>query len=193
MIPSPSQSGFSLVETLVAITVLLLVIVGPMSISSSVARSTSYSSEQVVAFFLAQEGAELAQKARDDLQLQFFDGTNLTPWATFTGTTYAKCFEPTGCGLQLIDGDADGRLEPPEDCGSASCRLFIDSNGGRARYSYTTTGTTTPFTREIFMSSPAGAVDREVEVTSRVSWQTGNQRRIQSVEAKTYLFNVYER
>jgi len=194
MIHSHSQSGFSLVETLVAITVLLLVIVGPMSISSSAARSTSYSSEQVIAFFLAQEGAELAQKARDDLQLQYFDGaSNPTPWADFIGTNagdpYYRCFQSGGCGLELIDGDSDGRLVTPINCGSSPCRLHLDEAGGRARYTYDPTGaTTTPYSRVVYMNETAG---REVEVISRVSWQTGNQRRVQTVEAKTYLFNVY--
>jgi type II secretory pathway pseudopilin PulG len=195
MISSHQESGFSLVETLVAITILLLVIVGPMSISSSVARSTSYSSEQVVAFFLAQEGAELAQKARDDLQLQYFDGSNENPWADFTGTDsndpYYRCFEASGCGLQLRDGDANGELASPINCGNSNpCRLHINKDGGRARYTYSPTDTTiTPYSRIITMKETSG---REVEIISRVSWQTGGQRRVQTVEAKTYLFNVYK-
>jgi prepilin-type N-terminal cleavage/methylation domain-containing protein len=195
MIYKHSQSGFSLVETLVAITILLIVIVGPMSISSSAARSTSYSSEQVVAFFLAQEGAEIAQKARDDLQLQFFNGSNSTPWDDFTGTAsadlYNECFSSGGCGLELTDGSADGALNSPLNCGSGSvsCRLFIDDAGGRARYTYVSTGTSTPYARTIFMNELSG---REVEVVSRVTWQTGSQRQLQTVEVKTYLFNVYD-
>jgi len=193
MISSHQESGFSLVETLVAITILLLVIVGPMSISSSAARSTSYSSEQVVAFFLAQEGAELAQKARDDLQLESFAGANSTPWDDFVGTAsadlYNECFSSGGCGLELADGDANGTLRNPLNCGSNSCRLFINNGNERTRYTYVDTGaTTTPYTRTIYMNETAG---REVEVISRVSWQTGTQRRIQTVEVKTYLFNVY--
>jgi len=39
------------------------------------------------------------------------------------------------------------------------------------------------------MTETAG---REVEVISRVTWQTGNQRQLQTVEVKTYLFNVYD-
>jgi prepilin-type N-terminal cleavage/methylation domain-containing protein len=195
MIYKHPQSGFSLVETLVAITILLIVIVGPMSISSSAARSTSYSSEQVVAFFLAQEGAELAQKLRDDLQLQFFEGSNSDPWDDFTGTAsadlYNECFATGGCGLELSDGSVDGLLEAPLNCGSGSvsCRMFINDAGGRTRYTYASVGTTTPYTRTIFMNEIAG---REVEVISRVAWQTGSQRQLQTVEVKTYLFNVYD-
>lgn len=194
MIPSQTQSGFSLVETLVAITILLIVIVGPMSISSSAARSTSYSSEQVVAFFLAQEGAELAQKARDDLQLENFAGSNSTPWSDFIGTNhgdlYNECFSSGGCGLELVRGSAAGALRQPVNCGSNTCRLHINSAGERTRYTYNTANSTiTPYTRVIKMRETAG---REIEVISSVSWQTGTQRRVQTVEAKTYLFNVYQ-
>lgn len=194
MISIHSQSGFSLVETLVAITILLLVIVGPMSISSSAALSTSYSSEQVVAFFLAQEGAELVQKARDDLQLRYFDGSVATPWADFVNTSsvnpLSQCYQTDGCGLELVDGNANGALALPTDCGSDPCRLYIDNSGGRARYTYNSVGTiSTPYSRIIYMNETAG---REVEVISLVSWQTGNQRQVQTVEAQTYLFNVYD-
>ena len=81
------QSGFSLVETLVAISILLIVIVGPMTISMQSAKSSSFASEQVQAFFLAQEGLELAEKARDDLLLrsELFDGNppSYLSWGTF--------------------------------------------------------------------------------------------------------------
>ncbi|MCA9355357.1 prepilin-type N-terminal cleavage/methylation domain-containing protein, partial [Candidatus Kaiserbacteria bacterium] len=95
------QEGFSLVETLVAITILLIVVVGPMKIIISASNSTSFSGEQVVAFFLAQEGAEIAQKARDDLVLRKFlptaDSEYLaSPWDKFKDSsnsgTYRRCF-----------------------------------------------------------------------------------------------------
>jgi type II secretory pathway pseudopilin PulG len=197
MISPHQESGFSLVETLVAITLLLLVIVGPMSISSSAARSTSFSSEQVIALFLAQEGAELVQKARDDLQLEHFESPpsgSPVAWNDFADSDpsdlYHECFDSAGCGLQVINGDSDGNLDSPVECSSNSCRLFLDSAGGRTRYSYdTTVGTSTPFTRQIIMDEIATG---EVEVISRVSWQSGDQRQVQTVEVTTSLFNVYE-
>lgn len=135
-----TQGGFSLVETLVAITLLLLVIVGPMTIVSSSARSTSFSSEQVTAFFLAQEGAELVQKARDDLQLQNYGQTG---WNTFTNTsgTYSACYTTSGCGL-TIRTDSTGTLNTPVSCSTlANCNLSLQTTGtARSRFVHPTLG-----------------------------------------------------
>lgn len=193
---SSSQSGFSLVETLVAITILLIVIVGPMTISATAARSTSFSSEQVIAFFLAQEGVEIAQKTRDDLVLANFtlpadpsDG-----WFDFTNSTaagtYVDCFEADpggGCGLEL-NTDSTGSLKPPVSCGT-SCLLYYDIGGARSRYTYSVTATSTPYTRTIYFEATSNP--NEVKVTSKVTWRTGSQRKEQEASVVTYLFNVY--
>ena len=188
-----SQNGFTLVETLVAVTILLLVMIGPMSISATAARSTSFSSEQVTAFFLAQEGAEITQKARDDRVLaNFFPADPTDGWLEFTDTTvgaaYADCYEADGCGLEL-NTDATGSLKNPVDCTDVGCGLNFDPNGDRARYTYNhLVGTITPYTRTIYMEIINA---NEVKVTSEVTWRTGSLRSLQKVEVVTYLFNVY--
>jgi prepilin-type N-terminal cleavage/methylation domain-containing protein len=193
-----NQGGFSLVETLVAITILLIVITGPMTISSTTARSTSYSSEQVIAFFLAQEGAELAQKARDDYVLDYFynKDNNITPnpspWTRFTDVTsagvYKNCFA-TGCGLELKDVSNIGELNTVINC-TSGCLLYYNntSSAKRAHYSYIAgTNEATKYSRVIKMSVVAGGV----KVVSTVTWRTGSQRNSQKAEVETFLFNVY--
>lgn len=185
------QSGFTLVETLVAITILLLVITGPMSISARAAKSTSFSSEQVVAFFLAQEGAEIAQKGRDDILLANFTNPT-TAWNTFTNTsgTFQHCFGANGCGLEL-NTNAAGTLKNPVNCSGTSCTLYVDSNTAntRSRYTHTSSGNTaTSYLRVIKMQKYG---EREVKVTSTVYWRTGSQKESQKVEVETYLFNIY--
>lgn len=199
MISQKLQSGFSLVETLVAITILLIVIVGPMTITSSSATSTSFASEQVVAFFLAQEGAELAQKARDDIVLQgFVTGANPAPYATFweefsdetAGGMYEDCFSGNGCSLEISEL-TDGAIESPSACTGTNCVLYYDSSTSdvRSRYTHTSLGNTvTDFTRTIFFTNVNA---REVEVISRVEWFNGSVEVSQQVEVETYLFDVY--
>ena len=187
------KSGFSLIETLVAISILLIVMMGPMTISSSAARSTSFSSEQVTAFFLAQEGAELTQKVRDDLQLVFFSGTQNNPWTTFTNIngTYQSCYGANGCDF-TISNSQTGTVTIT-NCGSSqtACSLYFNgtTQNLRSRFTHTVgTNATTPFTRKITLQNVSA---NEVKVISRVTWRTGSFLREQEVKVETRLFNVY--
>lgn len=197
-----SQQGFTLVETLVAITILLLVITGPLTISTSAARSTSFSSEQVVAFFLAQEGAELMQKARDDVLLRKFLPTSnpsyrANPWGIVMSESpsgpYADCFisNGNGCGLEL-NTDTNGTLRSPVLCTAGNCILYFDDSTDRAKYTHVSPFSGAPptsFSRVITLSTILGS--RDVKVESTVTWRTGSQREMQEVKVETYLYNVY--
>ena len=192
------QSGFTLVETLVAITILLLVIVGPMTISSNAAKSTTYSSDQVIAFFLAQEGAELVQAYRDDYFLEYLDdvisgaSSPIDPWDEFrnSGNALGTCFGASGCGLELQTSGFGTVV----NCGSSSCRLYLDTNTvtKRSRYTHqnpTNTYEQTPYTRTIRIEQIPG--QEEVRVISTVTWRSGNLLNEQSARVETYLLNTY--
>ncbi len=196
------QTAFSLVETLVAITILLLVIVGPMAISTASSRSTSFGNEQAVAFLLAQEGVELIQKARDDLVLQHprFNGSNGDPWSDFrretgapSASVFRNCYQATGCATHMrrtLYGDLYTVASRLPACSSIdTCRLYFDSSPNeRARYTHVVTSEPTPYTRVIRMTKIG---TDEVKVVSTVTWRSGFSRDQQSVSVETSLFNVY--
>ena len=195
-----SQSGFSLVETLVSITILLIVIIGPMTIMSTASNSASFASDQVIAFFLAQEGAELAQKARDDIVLNRFldpsDGSyDANPWGTFTNETsggpYYECFLSSGCGLEITES-GDGAIDTPQNCGTASaCDLYYDdaTANTRSRYTHDSTGNSeTPFRRTVTFETISAS---EIRVVSEVEWFSGRTRNAQSIQVETFLIDVY--
>jgi prepilin-type N-terminal cleavage/methylation domain-containing protein len=188
------QSGFSLVETLVAITILLIVITGPMSISSSTAKSTSFASEQVVAFFLAQEGAEIAQRARDDLYLQNFPSDLQQGWDDFTTETTGGpmefCYTTNGCGLEL-NTDTEATLIAPFECSGDACRLYTGTLGERAYYTHEDVDNDkTIYSRVVTMEVVGTDLD-EVHVVSTVTWRTGSLIEDQEVVVETYLYNFY--
>ncbi len=196
-----TQSGFSLIETLVAITILLIVIVGPLSITSSTARSTSFASDQVTAFFLAQEGAELIQKVRDDYLLRQFLPTNdfwylSDPWTEFTrtsgGVQLQNCYTAQGCRVEIGE-NANGTLTPSilAQCSTTNCRLYYNdvTNTKRSRYTHSSANATiTPFTRVVRISI---INEYEVRVTSEVTWRSGLTSTEQKVSVVNHLFNVY--
>ncbi len=195
-----NQSGFSLVETLVAISLLLIVIVGPMTISAKSAKSSTFATEQIQAFFLAQEGLELAQKARDDMQLEYFEDLGVTkpnPWGDFMDSSptgvYKDCFNPTGCGLSW-KGGSDGELTVT-NCGAC---LLYENTAVSARASHYTYWSNSgvnppyPFTRKIYFETTGLDIDREVRVRSVVTWRTGSIIADQKVELDSYLYNTYD-
>ena len=196
-----TESGFSLVEVLVSITILLLVIVGPMEIISKSINSTNFSTEQVNAWFLAQEGLELAQKGRDDLVLSNFKfqitgSGEASPFTKFTDLSgkYGACF---GSGCDLTVDDTPAAALTVTNCGViGNCKFYLTPTSDSARASYVHSGSgnsPTPYTRVIKMErTPAAGKVREIKVTSTVTWRTGSLISSQKVEAVTYLFNVYD-
>lgn len=187
------QQGFSLVEMLVSISILLLVVTGPMTVTSRTSKSSTFATEQVQAFFLAQEGLELAQKLRDDLLLPHLatPSTLATPWARFTDTTnagaYRFCHGASGCGLEW-NGNND--VFSPSDCAGASlCRLYRKTNPDRSLYTYSNANSVvSPYTRKIYFSNTGG---NAVRIRSVVTWRTGSLVAEQKVEVETYLYNIY--
>jgi len=202
MINSSSQSGFSLIETLVAITILMLVIVAPMTITSQTAKSSSFASEQVTAFFLAQEGVELVQKARDDLQVRHFlpdsDASYLAaPWDSFTNNSsgpMAGCFFNSACGIEIEDHQTNSLNDiiTPISCSTSNienCRLYRTTNNQRSKFTHTASGAeVTPYTRTISLEQIG---TNEVKIVSRVTWRTGSLKNDQAVEVQGRVFNIY--
>ncbi|MEN9881078.1 MAG: hypothetical protein RLZZ308_261 [Candidatus Parcubacteria bacterium] len=116
--------GFTLLETLVSITIITLVIIGPLAFfttSSSYARQTR---ETMVATYLAEEAIELWQNHYDSLYVYCKKQPSLDPciptgdettgetaWRVFksqiaTESAYSSCFvtqNSAGCSFDFID------------------------------------------------------------------------------------------
>ncbi len=115
--PKTKNKGFTILETLVAITIILLAITGPLDIIAHSLKASYYSRDEVTAFYLAQEAIEYARNQRDNNELD--------PNATVSGW------------LKGVTGNADG-AECLNDAGTAAthrCVLVQDSSGN---YTYQT-------------------------------------------------------
>jgi prepilin-type N-terminal cleavage/methylation domain-containing protein len=62
---SEKRGGFTLIETLVALAILSIAVVAPMSLVAQSLTSSLYARDQVTAFFLAQEALEAVHNIRD--------------------------------------------------------------------------------------------------------------------------------
>src|SRR3989344_7463657 len=86
-----TNRGFTIVESLVAITILVLVVTGVTSAVQTSLSSYIFSKNQIIAFYLAQEGFEQIRNMRDENGIK--DRSSPTNWLSGLNL----CFDVNGC------------------------------------------------------------------------------------------------
>ena len=156
------STGFTLIETLVAITLLTISVVAPMTLVARSLTTAYYSRDQITAFHLAQEGIEAVRHLRDHNILE----TALdTPTNILAGIRTDRPFT-----VDAVNGTIDN---PP--CTSTTCPP-LQTDPTKTFYGYGSGWTNTSFTRTVravTVRSDAG-VPQEVRITVTVSWRTGS-------------------
>ncbi len=102
-----TKTGFTLVETLVAITILLLAIGGPMFAVSQSLKSSYYARDQITAFYLAQDAIEYIRNLRDENALT---GGTWSDFTSMSGGPISDCI-----GLTCRVDSSDNKIEPCSD------------------------------------------------------------------------------
>lgn len=152
------QGGFTLIETFVAIFVMMMAIVAPMSIVSKALSSARYAKEQVTAFYLAQEGIELVRNIRDNNAISKTGLWNEGALGNSASGSENVCYAASGCQI-------DAKNLTVQNCTGACPVLNIDTNG---IYTYGTVGTTpSQFTRTIQIRKLNST---EINISSTVLW-----------------------
>lgn len=167
-IPLLSDAGFTLIETLVAISLLSIAITAPMSLTSQSLSSAYYARDQITAYNLAQEGLEAVRAVRDGQIL-------LISQSPAAGTSL---FGPIPVDQDFtIDSRQSDPVTAISTCAGACPPLETDGTV----YGYdpdTSVWVATHFTRVLhacyIQASGAcnGTVSDEMRVTVRVSWPT---------------------
>ncbi len=191
-----TSRGFTLVETLVSITILLIVIIGPMTVASRGMQNAFYAGDQTTAIYLAQEAIEHIQRLRDDAALQNYqdyvaDGSDADgdTWSWYTALN-ANCRDSNGCDMNFEASPITYR-----DCSTpANCQLnkYTGATFGDRVYGYTIGAEWAPsiFTRRVRVGQLS---DGGLPVTVTVSWNSNLFRSTRTVTLQTYLYDVYKR
>ncbi len=161
-------NGFTLIETLVAVSLLVIAIVAPMSLVAQSLTTAYYARDQVAAYSLAQEGIEAVRAVRDgnilanattgssnDLLLNIPINQNFTVDARIAG----------GTGLV--------------SCGINPCQLLqVDPAG--SLYGYQSGWADTKFRRTVYANykgpNALNSGHDEIRVTVTVTWETATGR-----------------
>ncbi len=185
--------GFTLIETMIAIAILVLAILGPLTIAANALHSAYFASDQVTAFYLAQEGIEYMRFLRDN----DFIADQSSPGSVVWDQGLEKCDSKRG-GYTFCGMDANNVFSSKTtvliNCDNlAACRLVQDSTGAFHQLdsggSLPPSGfTQTNFYRTITVSQVPGT-SNEDKITAHVSWTTGNLSSPTNFEISENVFN----
>ena len=165
---SKNNKGFTIIETLIAITILMISIAGPLTIAQKSLNAATYAKDQVTASFLAQEQMEKIKNDRDNKRLV---GVTLFNWVNTSLTIESQrpyCVPGNGqgndCTMKIVQiGNNAG--------------TYIDQNGN---------GNPSKFKRYAEVKMGTSGVDAKVVVT--VIWNTGTI--VNTVTLEDRLFDI---
>jgi type II secretory pathway pseudopilin PulG len=181
------NSGFTLLEALVAVSILMVAVVAPMTVAQKGLSSAVYAKNQMIASYLAQDAIEYIKNVRDQVAIRNnFDWGDLSLF----GDTDTKtlCKSDDGCEIDTIkDITTDSSAVTTYSLVNPN-HLWTDNINGFYGYTSGVGYAETIFTRQIKIAlsdKPDSKSNKyEALVTVTVGWTGGN-----SVEVKTLIFN----
>ena len=204
------EKAFTLIESLVAISILMIAIASPMVLAQKSLLSATASKDQMIATFLAQDAIEAVKNIRDQIARN-----NTNPSADWlTGTiTNPGLLAPCVCNLNgnYCNFDSPGNLKyctidttlPAWNSGSISLgnsqvppiKISYSSNNNPSflKYDYTgaNNGGNSIFTRYInIIENPANDNPNEAVVNVRVSWNSSQG--VQHIDLQNFIYNYSE-
>jgi Tfp pilus assembly protein PilV len=176
------KTGFTLVEALVAVSILMVAVVSPMSIAQRGLTSAIYSKDQMTASFLVQDALEFIKNRRDQVGLSNQQNTNsvIGDWLNLDAVL-KNCINMV-CDVDTANSITVNGTIPP--------LKMVKNNDVFMYYGHPNDNSIdSRFTRTITITWPAvaGGNTDEALVDVKVSWDGG-----QSVEMSDYIYNYWE-
>ena len=153
------RTGFTLLETIVAIAILSMAMLGPLELASRTIGSAAVSQNQITAFYLAQEGIEYVRNVRDN---NFLNGAG---WLN----GLEDCLGANGCVIDIPNYNPSSPAESSAACGSVCPNIKYDEAGGFF-YNYAS-GESTIFRRTVKITAGVGGNSDEANISSVVYWK----------------------
>jgi Tfp pilus assembly protein PilV len=164
-----NNNGFTIVETLVAIAILMISIAGPLTIAQKGLLASIYARDQVVASFLAQDAMEWLKNDRDDYIMQKNSADFFSDWVS----SYGACSGPNMCNINTYNGD--------KYLTSGNEAMYLSNTG----YSPSNNGVKTQFSRSFYLVVNNSQL-HDIDVIVRVEWKNGTVENTVVLENQMY-------
>ena len=187
--PCAYTPGFTLVETLVSVSILLVVIIGPMTIARQGMRMGFHANEQMTAVFLAEEALESVIALRDDNALNVLYNGGADTWSWYGNAGISSCKAVNGCDLDTEDGTYHACSSNGSGC------ILKKSVLPNKAYDYSGLDAS-PYIRQIFLSNPivVGPDTIATKVTVTVKWSVPTyllSSGTRTITLQTYIYDHY--
>ena len=169
-----SSAGFTIIETFVAITILLVGIAGPLTLISRGVASSAFAKQQITATYLAQEVVEFVHNKRHSNLLEG-EGTD---WMDGLG----PCRSGRTCRIDVRE------VNEIAECLGTCTKLQHNTDNGAYGYESGLGWQDSAYTRSITIADTSGAEVDEVVVTVSVSW-SGGLVPSKTITVREHLFN----
>ncbi|KKT14523.1 MAG: hypothetical protein UW83_C0046G0007 [Parcubacteria group bacterium GW2011_GWD1_44_9] len=154
------DKGFTIVESLVAIAILVLVITGTASAIQTGISSYIFSKNQIIAFYLAQEGFEQIRNMRDE------NGLKSQDWLTgISANSSDPCYFGNACIIDPVISNVPTRCS----AGPGNCPV-LRQDASTGFFGYESSWTAVIFRREIVLTQINA---NEVSILVTVDWSKG--------------------
>lgn len=193
------KGGFTVVEAMVAISILLLSITGTFAIAQSSIQSTSFAKNRITAYYLAQEGIEYVRHLRDNNGLKMLGNrTDNISWLEgFAAAEGDPCFNGVPC---MVDTTGETGVTACDEFSGCST-FYLNTETGK--FEYTSKGpqsVPSTFRRTVTVvipwgdyflypgdPTPGGQIEHQVMVRVVVDWDQNGINR--SLEISENLYN----
>ena len=166
------NAGFTLVETLVAIAILMIAIAGPLTVAEKGLSAAIYARDQMMASYLAQDGMEYVKNVVDTNEIQIHNNSASYDWLYYAQAPNTELVSSTNnsCNSNVNACYVDTITGKISTCSnSLNCPLYLSTNG----YSnLTTSGSVTPFTRTYYIQTfqVNGVNNNAANIVMTVTW-----------------------
>ncbi|MFA7252448.1 MAG: prepilin-type N-terminal cleavage/methylation domain-containing protein [Candidatus Paceibacterota bacterium] len=164
------KKGFTLIEALVAVSILMVAVAAPITIAQKGLSSAVYSKDQMIASYLAQDALEYVINQRDQASIN----SPTSDWGAFR-QVLGVCEGEYGCEIDTVRSSFDNTHVQSASVSGENIKILKDNGGKFQFYGYEDGGTETKFKRNIKIdlrdvNGTGGATRNEALVTVDVTW-----------------------